>query len=565
MPNIGVITKRVNESGSLPFVSRTVKAAFCGISLGENDPVYNKVTQLSGSDGTIDTFTTDIVSSVLRVSPNSNDNINIYTPNIDYQFTSPNQLTWLNATVGVPELEGQYGSDGTGFSLSSIKYRIVSTGTDGETTGSNIVTLQNTGSTQSQKLYWTKVDFATGYNIYAQIDGTGDYLRVVAISNPNTVNYEFLNTPVQGVQTLPTTNSAHRRPATDSTYYVDYVKVTYDTDVHSFTSLSAVENKYGVGSEISNIAGWGFNYLGIDELYIGAVNSDSTSTTNDKYFIAIDKFSNQDVQYTGALKDSTAVSNYLVQKAKINSSDTEGKERFAVIHIPNDITELGDINTAGTIKYILNGYNNEKRALIVVPNGNQIYMDVYKNPDGTITENKLVPNYFLSVAYEMICATREDPATSTIGVQFPGFNFGADGAPWVDSVVCDQIADLGGVYIYSKNGIPTVYDDNTNDSTITENQDRPVLSGEDELRRRLRGGTNQYIGRKITAGLMNALYSTTSNIIKQAISDIIINNFTEGSLEVNQDATQKNTVNILFEYESIYTLKKLIFKYQIKI
>jgi hypothetical protein len=556
---IRVITQRDPNSGSLPSFSRTVKAGFVGISGGANTLIQNAVTELTGSDGTVDTFTTNSVVSIQRVSPNPSDSINVYDEGLDYNFTSPDKITWLNNSLGVPELEGELGTDGTGWDTKSMGYKICSTGTDGTTLGSNIVILKSTSATQSHILNWTKVAFATGYELYRQTSGAGNWYRQAVIANPNTTTYEFILESADTTTQIPTVCSAHRRPATDSTYYVDYTKVTFDLDVKNFTSLNQVQRTHGIGSEITNMARIGFQQFGIDQMYIVATDG----TGNQDFFDAVDKLSAVDdrLEYIFALKDSTAVADYVVQHARVNSSDLTQKERFGVVHIPNNIIEVGNSTTAGTILYRLNSFNNEKRAIIVIPNGNVMYMNSYQETDGTETENKLIGNYFVAGAFAFAAVTADDVATSVINRTLPGFNFGSAGVSWIDSVEKDKIEAAGGSYIYSKNGTPVIYNDNTNDTSSTENAERSCMSAEDEMRRRLREAHDQYKGRKITNGLFQALYSTTTSVMNLMVGDTLINSFNEGSLEIAQDDNVKTRVNIVFSYGEVYSMKELVFKY----
>lgn len=552
---IRVITRRGQEIGSLSSFLRPVKVAYVGRSRGKEIEVRNhEVERSSLSDSDIDTFTTDEVRKVNRVSLNPDDNINVFIPDTDYKFNEPNEIEWLNNLLGVPELEGEViTTGGSGLGTTAYNYKIVALGTDGTTAASTAVTLQGSGASASHKLMWNKIPFATGYILY---DSTAN-ARVAIISNPNTT--QFIRTDnTATAATIPTVTTAKRKPEDDSEYYVDYNKVEYDYTVKNYTSLNQVQTDHGSGSDLTNMARIVFQYFRVPEMYLIAVDG----TNNQAYIDAIDKLSAiDDVQYVTALKDSDVVSNYVATHAFNNSKDTEEKERFGIVQIPSSISNVGNETTAGTVRYVLAQFNKNKRVIIPVPNGNKVYMNTYQEEDGSFTDNKEVGNYFISGAICAAAVVAEDVATSIIGVTIPGFNYGPNGAPWNDSVEKDKIRSSGGMYILNKNGSLVIYNDDTNDTSTTENNKRSVLSAEDELRRRLRASHSQYLGRKITRGLLNAIYQTTTAVAKQMVADILINSFNEGSLEVIQDEISKTRVNVKFRYGAIYPLEELVFTY----
>ena len=555
---VKITTTRGINSGSLPGFARSVKIAFVGETLGEVSAVDNLGSALTDST-TTSSFSTDSVKEILKVSLNKNDNINIYKQDLDYQFVeSSEEIEWLNNSLGVPELEGTaLSTGGTGLGTTTHNYVIVATGVDGTTAVSNTVEVSGTGATASHKLDWNKIDFATGYLIY---DSTANTL-ITSIASPNTTTYtreSIASTPA----TIPSTNTAVRRPAYDSTYFVDYVKVEYDYTVNNFTSLNQVQSAHGVGSELTNMARIAFQQFRVPEIYTVGVDG----TNNADYMAAIDKLSTvDDINYVTVLRDSTVLADYVVTHCEQNSRDEQQKERFGVVHVPGNITEVGDDDTEGTVRYRVASFLGNKRAIVCVPNGNNTYMNTYQETDGTYTDNKLVQNYFVAGAVGCACVTADDVATSIIGKELPGFGFGPDGAPWVDAVEKNKIELSGGTYISSTNGRFVVYNDNTNDTSITENAERCIVSAEDEMKRRLRAAHRQYLGRKITNGLINAIYSTTSQVIKNMVSETLLESFNEGSLEVIQDSVVKTKATVSYLWSPAYPLKELQFIYTLNL
>jgi hypothetical protein len=559
LASIEIKTERVENQGSQPNFTRPQLVGIVGISLGSNTPVSDVPTNLTVADGTSDTLTGYTVRSLDKVALSANDTVNIFTKDVDYTLVAPNVIKWLNTPMTAPELEGSVVSTGgTGLGTTSVNYKItVLDQNSEESLGSNLVTLSGAGATASHKLDWVKVPFATGYKIY---DTTAGGL-ITTITNPNTVSYTRVdNTFSAG--TVPASNKARRVPktgtGTDSTYYASFVSVTYDYDVNSFTSVNQVEQAHGTGSDLTNTAMIGFQDMKVSEMYICAVDG----TTNSAFQNAIDKFANlEDIQYIVALKDSTTVQLYTANHAKTYSNDANKKERFAVVNISNGVTSVGTPSTPDTIRYWLAYFGNDKRTIVPVPNGNKIYRNIWQETDGSVTDNKLVPNHFLSAGIAFR-ATMVPKVSESIAYQFvDGFNFGATGAPWNDSVEQEKITSEGGMYIISSTGRPRVYNDNTNDPSTTENFQRSVLTAEDELRRRLRASVEPYIGNIITDGLVGAIWRKTRDVLQLMVQEGLIKSFNENEIVVEQDALVKTQVNISFAYGALYPLLRVIFKY----
>lgn len=572
---IKIVTKRGNEIGSLPSFSKSVNVAFVGESYGEiiyvtprelgtqNAMTYDDSTTLGSIAFSIwlsnQNFTNFDIDAIYT---DPYDTYNTFVKGLDWTYDSDNQkILFTDNPVPPPELEGEeLTTGGSGLNTVGHYYKIVAYGNDGTSTTSAlssalyIPSSSNTGA--RHKLSWNKVQHADGYIIY---DSTANK-RLVIIANQNTTTWTRTSGSGGTSVTLPSTVTAFRKPASAGSVdlYFDYHYSSFNYDVTNFTSLNQVQKKHGIGSPLTNMSRIAFQHYGVPEVYLVAVDG----TTNQKYIDAIDKLQNNErIQYVTALKSSDTVLNYVVEHATNVSSDIEQKERFGVINIPNTITSVGDESTPNTILYKLASYLGNKRAIVVVPNGNSIYMNTYQEADGTFTDNKLVPNYYVAGAIASLCVVADDVATSIMGKPLNGFNYGVNGPPWIDSVEQSKIESAGGLYIKSKNGTPVVYNDNTNDTSITENAERSVLSAEDEMRRRLRSSHDQYLGRKITQGLVEAIYSTTSSVLKNMVAEILINGFNVQSLEVKQDDTIKTRVNVVFSYTPIYPLKELIFTY----
>ncbi len=574
--SIKIITKRGNELGSLPSFSKSVSVAFVGESYGEiiyvkprileaqNELQYSDSTTL-GNLG----FTTWITNQnftnfdIDEIYTDPLDTYNVYVKGLDWNYDSDTQtIIFTDNPIPPPELEGEeLATGGSGLNTIGHNYGIVAYGYDGTATTSALSTVitipASSNTTARHKLSWNKVPHAEGYLIF---DTTANR-RLAIITNQNTTTFTR-NTGTSGTAyTIPSSVTAFRKPPTSlgSVYlYFDYHYSSFDYDVNNFTSLNQVQKKHGVGSPLTNMSRIAFQQYNVPELYLVATDG----TTNQKYIDAIDKLqNNENIQYVTALKSSDTVLDYVVTHATNVSSDIEQKERFGVINVANTITEVGDSDTAGTIIYRLRSFLDNKRAIIVVPNGNYVYMNTYQEADGTFTDNKAVPNYYVAGAVASLCVVADDVSTSIMGKELLGFNYGLTGAGWIDSVVQERVRGNGGLYIKSKNGRPVVYNDNTNDTTITENSERSVLSGEDEMRRRLRKSHDQYLGRKITQGLIEAIYSTTSSVLKTMVSQLLINGFNATSLEVKQDEQTKTKVNVVFSYTPIYPLTELIFTY----
>jgi protein involved in ribonucleotide reduction len=294
--------------------------------------------------------------------------------------------------------------------------------------------------------------------------------------------------------------------------------------------------------------------VGVDELYCVATDS----TNNASYEIAEDKLDQVSVQYVSALKDTTTVQDYNIDKATMNSTDTAQKERYAVGGIDNTYRTV----SAAFISR-LQSPNNNKRCIWVVPSGNKIYFDLWQNSDGSWTENKEVNNQFLAAIMAGLYVTADDPATSVMGKVVPGINFGTDSGNWNDAVERGKIQSYGGTYILNKNGTAVVWNDNTNDTTIAENFSRPVSSGEDEMRRRLRVSTERFLGKKNTEGTRLAIKSDVEDELKKMNGEFIIDGYQ--NLVVAKDSQTPTLVNVTFEYMPVYPIEDIFITYSFQV
>lgn len=554
---------RKTPQGSITGLTKATRVGFVGASFGKDSLVSNYEANLALVDGTSDTLS-DIVSikSISKVALNQNDNFNVFIEDKDYSFTAPNIIVWLNNPIAPPELEGSVvDTGGSGLGTAAFNYKITVKDQNGEESLlSNLITLQGSNANVSHKLNWVKPLFATGYNIY---DSTANSL-VASITSGDTVEY-IRTSNASSPATLPSVNKARKVPAYGGSYYVDYILTSYDYTVKNYTDLAQVQSDHGIGSDITNLARFGFKYVKVPEMYICATDGTNASAFTD----AIDKLSAiKDITNIAALKDSTSVEEYLVSTAVNDSKDSIGKEKFAFVAPSNSLTSVGNTSTPGTIRYWLaswlNGGTGVMNLIAPIINGNKIYADLWQEINGSFTENKLIPNHFLAGIIAFMAANTDDVATSLVGVQVPGINFGPNGAPWNDEVEKDKISGEGGMYIFNNSGQPTIYDDNTNDTSILENFQRPIPNAEYELRRRLRVNTKRYMGKKITTGLLSAVKITIKKTLEDAQSDQIIAGFEE-DITVLQDSSILNKVNCDFVYTNIYTLTNLNMTYGFKV
>lgn len=543
---VDITATRDNSSGSLPNVARPIRMGFVGTSLGSDVLTQNYETTRA-SDSTSDSLTGLTIKSIRKISPNPSDSITIYR-STDYSFTAPNTITWLDTSLGVPELESEVISGATSgdFGTTTYHYVISAIGTDGTTSASAETVITGTDATSGHRLRWNKVDFATGYVIY---DSTANR-KITVIADGDITVYDRLEVGTTSAETPPDENTAKRRPSDGSTYYVDYISTSYNNNPDLYNSLNTIQNTYGIGSDIFNMSRILMGDIGVAEFYICSTDG----TTNSAFMSAIDKLARyDDCNYVSALKDSTTVQIYAVTHATNYSKDDQRKERFATVSISNGETNVSTVIT------LVGTFGNEKRAIPVVANGNKVYANAWQETDGSYTDNKLVGNHFLACAWAGVLVTRDDPATSAIGAMVNGFNYGTDSGNWNDALVKNRFEAVGSTYIENKNGRLVGYNDNTNSLDDLEDRERVCLSGEDEMRRRLRSGLAPFLGKKITDGLKLAVTTRVTEILNDLIAEQIITSFT--GLEVLQNAIEKVKLDITFSYVPVYPLKQIVFKY----
>ncbi len=544
---VDITATRDNSTGSLPNVERPIRMGFVGTSFG-TDTLTQNYTVTRASDSTSDSLSGLTIKNIRKISPNINDSITTYKSGTDFTFTAPNTITWLDTSLGVPELESEVinGAVSGSFGTTAYNYKIVAIGTDGTTGASAVSTVTGIDATSGHRLLWNKIDFATGYVIYDSTAGR----KVTIIADGGITSYDRLSVGSTTAETAPSSNTAKKRPSNASSYYVDYIATSYNNNPDLYNSLNTIQNTYGTGSDLYNMGRLIMNDIGLSEMYICSTDG----TSNSAFMSAVDKLARyDDCNYVSALKDSTTVQIYAVTHATNYSKDDQKKERFAPVSISNTITSVTAVQTA------LGTFGGEKRAIPVIANGNKVYMNTWQEADGSYTDNKLVGNHFLACAWGAVLATRQDSATSGINAVVNGFNYGTDSGNWNDALVKNQFEADGSTYIKNESGRLIAYNDNTNSQGDLEDRERCVLSGEDEMRRRLRAGLQVFLGKKITDGLKLAVTSRVKDILDKLVTDEIIDSYS--GLEIIQNAIEKVVLDITFSYAPIYPLKQIKFNY----
>lgn len=551
MPS-GIKTTNISQGGTLTGATKKMKLAFVGKSNGQLSLVTNKALTFDGTSQVIDS--TASIESISKVSLYANDSFNMFTLGVDYGLSGSNIL-WLNQTMTPPILEGVENTGNTGDTTTSFAVTVLDLNGN-ESTPSALLELVYLSTDYDLTFYWTKVAFAGGYKLYKK---SGATYVLLGTYDPEVTTANFTDVTGGGAPVALSTNNTRRNPETGSTYYISYYVLTSDFSLQIMQNSKENGDFFGIGSDLDNMGRIIFDDLKVAEAYMVAVAGDY----NQAYMDAIDKLSViEDIPLLIVpLSSSKAVNQYAISSSTYFSGDDIQKERYSVLAISNAYPTLGLQTMASTVLYELKSYAYNKRAIFVVPNGNKIYRNTWRDADSSISENVLVGNHFLAGAVAGLMIQADDSASSIGDQPVPGFNFGPTREEWVDATSKNKVEEVGAIYVYSNNGTPTIYTDVTHDISYSEYTERYIATAEDEMRDTTRFNLRKgkILHKKLVKGKLRAAERNIDDTLSTLVARQIIDTYRDVTCE--QDKVVKTRVNISYWYTPIYSIKEIFIQY----
>jgi hypothetical protein len=191
-----------------------------------------------------------------------------------------------------------------------------------------------------------------------------------------------------------------------------------------------------------------------------------------------------------------------------------------------------------------------------VPDSTSTY-DVRKVERYTV--DKQVDGEWLALAVVARIAALPDTATPLTRKYISGFNTGS-ATLWLDAEK-DEVAEAGGCVLEDVNGAIQVRHGITSNYDLIENREISVVQAEDTMRIALTMGLNAFIGQKLTNDMKIGVENTTVRILRNLVFNEIIRSYDEDTLEITEDPTDPTRLIIIFNYQPIYPINRIEFRY----
>lgn len=129
----------------------------------------------------------------------------------------------------------------------------------------------------------------------------------------------------------------------------------------------------------------------------------------------------------------------------------------------------------------------------------------------------------------------------------------------------DYLAEVGGCVLENRGGVMYCRDDITLAIDIVENQQRCVVSAEDySLKKALIEGVRDFKGTKLTDDQLDSLRMRVKQILDGLVGLVIIREWFESSLVIQEDITDPTYLKIFFDYTPIYPIRRIAFYYRFR-
>lgn len=535
-----------------------------------------KITRTAFGTSDEDQLAYDTVEQIISVS-DTNNGVPNYTRNVDYALddsATPNDaIQWLGTAIPAPG--GFSGiqqtvtptSPRTGLPVGTHYYKITSirqieflpTPTNGETTPSNEMTVIVSGGNNAALLNWTPVTNAQAYGIYRTDTPGAEKLIATVIGGAST---SFLDDGyADGVVDPPVSNTAWNRPADGADYYITYEAIIQNYfNPKLYFDLGELLADHGLASQAAVM---GTLILGGTGLGQGASQCMVVSIpTQDEanYLTVLTNISGQNVQLVVPSTDNNNVQMDVMEAMILSSSTLGGKPRNALFGAAMD-TPLGDPLTVDSViwkatRLVINDSDavpQGRRAQFI--SNTKINVNVTQ-PGGSLVATDLDGWYLAAAVAGVICAL-PDVATSATFVQIQGIQ----SIQTYSDNQRDFIQQNGLLTCFEDiDGIIKIYQDQTLDTLIVENQERCIVSARDEIFRQLLLFFKSYVGRKITPKFLASVASGTKDVLSNLQSLTIIESFDKNSVVAVQDINNRRRVVVSFAWGPLFPCNQLVFQ-----
>lgn len=599
-----VVKRKEGALTQLPFITGVAKIGIVARSRGKN--TTDTVKQTRASTGTVDYFPTDTKSPIRSFTKIvGNDGTyaegETFYPNIHYVIKKKSDDTIINplnfGTNDTPsELKIDWSSSPPlvpptpspslvasttgGFeSATTVYYSLTVVDHNGEESNLGSISKCQMSAPDNYwhvQVSWRMVEYASGYKLYRGIKADGsDALKIADLTGKSTCMYLDKNDDVLPSVSPPTTNTTVAKPkeGEDYTIYYYYAVITKMT-YKEFTSLDAVIEEHGIGSEISNIARLYMNPEYNNAPVLGTVVPESTNYNS--YLDAMGLFEENYVQfpivfYAGA----TTLQSYITNMTPIysfvaNLSDpVQGqKEGYTVFALPyKDGWSIADCKTFA--EAFRSTATDGKRGVFGVPAGFKVAVSTWINEDGEAESNYTVedpegiditPLVFSGAAIARYCGLRDPSMPLTekdvVGFTFLGRNFTNTQIEQLRSYGCMVIENNSGVAVVSQSINMSYPELGIEDGEIS------ISVTEDWMRNDLRLALRQYRGKKMLGRVLRAATQTLTDKLRQYVDNQRIAYFQASSVQVNQDPNQKDRLYGYFKYMPVYPINQIQVEYE---
>ena len=571
---LGVFATPNNLLGTAAVAGFTQTPCVIGQTLGSDQVLQNQ--PIARGSGSNDQLGYDTVENITAVS-DVKGGVSNYINNVDYTLddtSSPNDsVKWLGTVIPAPTGLAAVVADvtptspRTGLTADNYFYQITAirqielspTPTNGETTALAEIEVVVGGPNNAVELTWTSVKNAQGYNIY-RFNATGGEVLIATVMGG--ASNSFLDDGyAAGVATPPVSNTAVNQPATGATYYVTYEAVLFNYfNPATYYSLNQVIADHGLGSDVVIAATLILGSTGLGQGASKVVVVATPDLTEASFLTALGNILDQDIQFVIPLVDNDAVAMDVIQHCVERSSSLGQHPREGIFGATRG-TPLGDPNTIDSLVWKatrlvvedVDSVPQGKRGQFISNSG--ITVNVFQ-ADGQSNPVQL-GGWQLAAAHAGLVCSLPDTATS-------GTFKTLQGIASLDYTFTDNERDFlqqNGLvtYVIDTSGQIKCYQDRTLDTFIVENQERSIVSADDQIFRDLLTYFENYIGRKITPNFLNALVTGTAQVLGIEQKNQILLSYNKSSIVVTQPFADKRIVVVTFSYSAMYPCNQLVF------
>lgn len=436
---------------------------------------------------------------------------------------------------------------GTGFTgTDTYYYKITAYNNQGETDQSAELSAEVVPPTTTAiALKWNLVAGAVGYKIYrSTVAGNYPASSLIATLVGPSVTYEDDDvTPAAGQP--PATNTA--------------LIVAYNTPTLYF-SMSSIRDNHDVDSDLG-LASTIADKLGLSRLLVVSVDhtaydvavseGDKTAALEVAYTAALASLETKSCRVVVALQKRPEIIALVKTHVDLMSQVENRKERVGFGASYEDDT-IGEPATANSIVGNARA-TDDRRMLLTAPNTPRYtYVDRY----GAVQAAALLDAGFTAFAaavLKVVVGNASEQITNKTMNVFDSFD-----TDFTQSEL--EYLIQNGVTPLIQEGVSTqrVIKGCTTSLDSVEDNEINIVMADDELANRMRDIASPFVGKKITLGLLDALYEKTSKGLEQAVKETLITS--SSNLEVYQDSVNPTWVIVRFLYRAMYAAN--VIKYE---